>query len=102
MYDIHFHTIEPVYSNKDFKHDISTAVDSDFQVGHFNKEEDPFWFGVTVPFDKEISDTDLDELKESVSAVLYDIPTIWSVSSITRDKPQRLIFLVDVRGPLGR
>ena len=102
MYDLHFHTVEPVYSNEDYIHDICDAIANDFNEGHYIKEDDPFWFGVTLPFDKEVEDPELDTLKIKVSHVLSDIPTIWKVKSIIQDKPERLIFLVDVGGPLGR
>ena len=101
-YDIHFHTVEPVYMSEDFRDDIVGMVEHDFYEGHFTKEDDAFWFGVSVPYLKDIEDEDLDTLKEKVSDVLHDIPTIWSVKSVIRDKPERLIFLLDLRGPLGR
>lgn len=102
MYDLHFHTVEPIFNTDDFFYDLTLAIEDDFTDGHFTHEENSFWFGVSVPVTKEISEDELDTLKDKVSDMLADVPTIWCVKSIVRDKSDRLIFLVDVGGPLGR
>lgn len=102
MHKLHFHTIEPIYASENPCEDIVTAIYRDFTTGTFNQQDDDFWFGVSVDRYLELSDDVLEILRKSVSDMLSDIPTIWAAKSVTRDKPTRLIFLVGVRGILGR
>ena len=99
---VHYHIVEPNFSSNQHvvANEILDAITEDFQEHTFDSEEEAFWFGVTVPDDLELAERDMEGLRDQVSTMLQDIPTIWVIKAVVREKTDRLLFLADIGGVL--